>query len=72
MTRKDYVFLAAALKASRPPFPILGQRVREYEGWKQAVRGVSAALSEQSSKFDAAMFEHNAGVLTPESKKAQP
>jgi len=65
MTRKDFVFLADALKRARPDLPWTGLRRHLYDGWEDAVRGVAVALAEQTKAFDAALFLKNAGVVLP-------
>lgn len=63
MTRKDFLFLAAALKKARPAMPWTGLRSHVYGGWEDAVRAVAYELSEQTRKFDVPLFLRNAGVV---------
>jgi hypothetical protein len=62
VTRKDFLFLADALKRARPALPWTGLRAHLYEGWEAAVRQIAFDIHEQTEKFDVQMFFKNAGV----------
>jgi hypothetical protein len=61
MTRKDYVLLAAALKAARR-HPDDGQPT-DQECCNLNARSVARALAEDNRAFDTARFLKDAGVL---------
>lgn len=64
MTRKDFLFLAAALKKARPALPWTGPRGHLYAGWEAAVRGVADDIAAQTRAFNVGLFLQNAGVVT--------
>ena len=66
MTRKDFLFLADALKQGRPALPWTGVRYPLYLGWRRAVTSVADAIAAQTNKFDAELFCKNAGVVETE------
>ena len=63
MTRKDYVLIAAALKAARVP-SMLGNTNREVynSGVDNAVAFLVLALAKDNPAFDGARFRAAAGI----------
>jgi len=65
MTRKDYIRIAAALKAARNQFhPDDFQKV--YAGWYSTVTFLADALAQDNPKFDRTRFVAACGVTLSE------
>ena len=58
MTRKDYVLIAAALKASRDRWVFA-------QTWLDAVHSVANALMEDNARFDRERFLIACGAVSP-------
>lgn len=59
MTRKDYIVLAAALKASKPDareYPIALSAIAAYKAWEHTVTAIAEALQADNAKFDRSKF----------------
>jgi hypothetical protein len=61
MTRKDYVLIAAALKAARDEIPVGGAGA-EYLANSVAARHIANALASDNARFDRARFLAACGV----------
>lgn len=63
MTRKDYILIAAALKAARVP-SVLGNTNKEIynNGVDNAVAFIAIVLAKDNPRFDGARFRAAAGV----------
>ena len=61
MTRKDYVRLAEALRATRPTAGNGGEEYRALQ-WSRDILAVAYALRDDNSRFDLNRFETACGV----------
>lgn len=62
MTRKDYILIAAALKASRPADLYGNDTARKT--WYATVSELSLSLARDNARFDATRFFDACGVPT--------
>lgn len=56
VTRRDYIFIAEALRNGRPHYDLSAEAAERIDGWKCAVSAVANALAERNAHFDVVEF----------------